>query len=221
MISRLLLCVFFLGQSAGALWAGEGAKVQGQVVIYKTDAKGKKKPIKGWDVSNTVVYLVPAGQTALSLPVPEIHPSMSQKNALFQPPVLAIAQNQTVDFPNDDNIHHNVFSFSNTRKFDLGIYPKGTRHSVKFQKLGPVIIYCSIHEKMNAVVYVAPNSLNAVTDDRGKFSIEAVPPGKYAVRTWHRMLPESEDFVEVTTVHVEKKETVRVEINLADLMKNK
>ena len=46
-----------------------------------------------------------------------------QRNLTFTPHVLAIQTGTTVDFPNEDRVFHNVFSFKDGKAFDLGIYP--------------------------------------------------------------------------------------------------
>ena len=39
---------------------------------------------------------------------------------------IILGVNTTVDFPNNDKVFHNVFSFRDGRKFNLGMYPIGT-----------------------------------------------------------------------------------------------
>ena len=45
-----------------------------------------------------------------------------QKGAQFKPGVLAVQAGTTVLFPNSDEFYHNVFSYSKTKRFDLGRY---------------------------------------------------------------------------------------------------
>lgn len=152
----------------------------------------------------------------MDLPAPEAHPVISQKNARFDPPLAVVVKGQTVDFPNDDNIDHNVFSFSKVKKFDLGIYPKGEKKSLVFDREGPVLIFCSVHEQMNGILFVVPNALYALTDSAGRFSITGVPVGRYSVRTWNAAMPGASRLVEVTSIAVSAGEPVRLDINLAD-----
>src|SRR4030095_8450528 len=54
---------------------------------------------------------------------------LDQRNTTFSPRVLAVRVGTTVDFPNNDRVFHNVFSFHNGKRFDLALYPIGTpRH---------------------------------------------------------------------------------------------
>ena len=50
---------------------------------------------------------------------------LDQRNLAFTPFVLAIRTGTTVEFPNNDRVFHNVFSFRDGKKFDLGMYPTG------------------------------------------------------------------------------------------------
>ena len=78
------------------------------------------------DTRRSVVYL----QSAPSLAFPDVESqraTLDQRNETFVPHVLAITVGTTVDFPNSDNIYHNVFSLRNPR-FDLGRYAAGRRN---------------------------------------------------------------------------------------------
>lgn len=172
---------------------------------------------RGWDLSRVVVYLVPQDGTPAppAPPAPPARLKVSQKNATFDPAFLVAVKGQTVDFPNDDKMDHNVFSFSKTKRFDLGVYPKGQSKSVTFDREGPAVIFCSVHEFMNAVILVVPNALFAVADRLGRFTVARVPPGRYQVRAWHPTLPEGKDYVEVSDVEATAGTPVRVDISMA------
>ena len=46
---------------------------------------------------------------------------VTQKGAVFSPRILPIMVGTTVEWPNDDDIFHNVFSISEAKEFDLGL----------------------------------------------------------------------------------------------------
>jgi len=90
----------------------------------------------------------------LSLPAVAEEFQALQKNKTFKPGILKIKVGDTVDFRNEDEIFHNVFSLSDTQSFDLGSYPKGQGRKVLFNKPGVVDIECSIHPEMNMKIEV-------------------------------------------------------------------
>ncbi len=165
------------------------------------------------ELSGIIVFLTPVGHEVPVRP-PAEHAVISQKSAKFRPELLVIPKGQTVDFVNDDQVDHNVFSFSSARSFDLGLYPRGVFKSVKFETPGPVVTLCSIHEWMAGVIYVAPSHLFAVSDKAGGFSIVDVPPGRYVAYTWNPRFPTVSEAVEVDRVVVEAGRPVSLRIDL-------
>lgn len=133
-----------------------------------------------------VVYVdEPIGVGAKSAPkVKEV----TQKDATFQPHVLPVVVGTTVRWPNEDDILHNVYSFSDAKQFDLGLY-KGAAKTVEFDHTGRVDVFCSIHSKMHCVVLVLENPYFAKSKADGTFVIPDVPAGKYRLKAWHERLP--------------------------------
>lgn len=148
------------------------------------------------DAGPLVVYLE-SSAAQLKFPLPKHPLEIHQKDASFAPPFLVIAAGETVVMPNDDVIFHNVFSYSTPNDFDLGLYPRGESRAKTFQYPGVVRIYCSIHESMNATIFVAPSIWHAVVGAKGDYAIRDVPPGKYRLRTWNRRLPPASQLVEI------------------------
>jgi plastocyanin len=79
----------------------------------------------------------------------------SQKDRKFNPEKLKIKVGDTVNFVNDDNTPHNVYSESPTNHFELGMYRKGQERKVLFDKPGTVEVECLIHPGMKMTVEVA------------------------------------------------------------------
>lgn len=135
----------------------------------------------------TVVYLVPQPpKPDGKFDPPAGHPKVVQINRRFVPEVLPIVAGTTVDFPNFDPFFHNAFSYSKTKKFDLGRYPTGKSRSVTFDKPGGVRVFCEIHSDMNCVILVLGNPYFAYPNGEGHFKIDNVPDGEYLVKVWHK-----------------------------------
>lgn len=160
-------------------------------------------------VGPVVVYLDAVdGDPAFDLP--DETPQLKQENARFAPGFQVIVRGQTVDMPNFDAIYHNVFSYSRPNDFDLGTYPAGASRSVTFEHAGIVKAYCSIHERMNATIFVAPNPWVTVASGSGRYSITDVPPGRYVLRTWSERLPAT-----ATPIAIGPDQRIDVDVDLA------
>jgi plastocyanin len=109
---------------------------------------------------------------------------LDQRNLSFYPHVLAVRVGTVVDFPNDDRVFHNVFSFRDGKRFDLGMYPVGAVRHITFDKPGMSRIFCNIHPNMAAYVVAVDSPYFAVSDDGGAFTIASVVPGTYTYHAW-------------------------------------
>ncbi|MCX6132961.1 MAG: carboxypeptidase regulatory-like domain-containing protein [Ignavibacteriales bacterium] len=210
---RTLLGLLFLGgalacgQHALAQDAKKLGEIRGKITIARVDVDTQKPPIidrysthrpaltgpehtSATPVSyklseKAVIYLESEVMKAHSFAPPAVHPILDQKDLMFHPQVLPVLAGTTVDFPNRDNLFHNVFSYSQPKEFDLGRYPTGTQKSVRFDQPGIVRVYCDIHAHMNATILILENPYFVVPDDQGSFSIKNVPSGAYTVRFWY------------------------------------
>jgi plastocyanin len=109
---------------------------------------------------------------------------LDQRSLSFFPRVLAVRAGTTVDLPNNDRVFHNVFSFHDGKRFDLGVYPVGMTKQVRFDKPGLSRIFCNIHPNMAAYVKAVDSPYFAVSDRDGRFTIAAVPEGTYSYHAW-------------------------------------
>jgi plastocyanin len=135
---------------------------------------------------------------ALTFPKPEKPVQIVvQKDAMFHPHVLPILVGTVVEWPNNDDVFHNVFSFSEPKPFDLGLY-KDVIKKVPFETPGRVDIFCSIHKNMNCVVLVMANPWFAAAGEDGRYAIKDVPAGHYRINAWHERLPAQVREIDVT-----------------------
>jgi plastocyanin len=107
-----------------------------------------------------------------------------QRNMEFVPRVLAAPVGSTVDLPNDDRIFHNVFSFTNGKPFDLGLYPTGASKRITLDRPAVNRIYCNIHPHMAAYIVAVDSPYYATSDKTGAFAIRDVPAGRYTYHAW-------------------------------------
>lgn len=187
-LSLILGCVLMPPEN---LLAQEGGTITGTVSV-----RGMRNS------ANVVVYIdkIPGKDFA----PPDEHAIMDQVSLTFIPHVLPVLMGTSVDFPNNDEVRHNVFTPSEVGgKFNLGQYPKGTTKTVTFDKPGVVTLLCNTHTEMSAYILVLETPYAAVTEVEsgqraGRYTLTDVPPGTYVLKAWHRRATESEQTVEVT-----------------------
>jgi plastocyanin len=159
------------------------------------------------DLRDFVVYI--KGPIPGSKP-PETPAVIRQKDATFVPHILPIMVGTKVEWPNEDDIFHNVFSKSGIQPFDLGLYKKGDPpKTVTFDKPGQVDVFCSIHAKMSCTILVLENPCFALTDSGGHYTITNVPPGTYQLVAWNERLPDK-----VTTVTLKDGEDLKLDLTM-------
>jgi plastocyanin len=121
--------------------------------------------------------------------LPAEPPIVDQWNVEFIPHVLPILKGSTVDFPNTDNVRHNVYSPvpipGTHRMLSLGTYDPGVIKTIRLDKPGEIELRCNVHKEMSAFIVVLDNPYFILTDKSGEFTIDNVPPGKYTLKTWH------------------------------------
>jgi plastocyanin len=134
------------------------------------------------DPPMAVVYLEGNFVNVASAP----HPAeMAQKNINFDPNLLPIRVGTTVTFPNLDDTYHNVFSYSKTKRFDLGRYRKDEKpESVTFDKPGIVTLHCEVHGTMRGTILVLDTPFFQKTNLNGRYRLRELPTGHYVVKAW-------------------------------------
>jgi len=144
------------------------------VTVTVTDAEGRP-------VRDAVVYAVPQGRPVAP---PVARAVMDQRDRQFVPRVLPVQTGTAVDFPNSDDVRHQVYSFSPAKRFQLPLYEGTPQHPVVFERAGVVVLGCNIHDRMSAYVVVV-DTPHFASAPRGKAELRNLPPGSYEVRAWH------------------------------------
>lgn len=131
---------------------------------------------------------------------------VGQKHFQFAPGILPVQKGARVQFPNYDDDYHNVFSYSKTKRFDLGRYRKEETPPIQvFEKPGVVKLYCEIHEHMRGTILVLDTPFFAVPNASGAFTLTNLPPGKHTLKAWIN------DKVVERPVELKEGETLRVD----------
>ena len=158
------------------------AALAAAVPTRAADLKGRVVTSDGTGVAGAVVFVRTPAAPPGGAPRSAV---MDQIDKQFVPHILPIAVGTAVRFPNHDQIHHHVYSFSRVKSFDLPLSKGEEASPVVFDAPGVVKVGCNIHDWMMGVILVVPTPSFAETDDGGSFVIHEVPHGELTVAAWH------------------------------------
>jgi len=116
-----------------------------------------------------------------------VHPKarMTQHHYQFAPGLLPIEKGTVVAFPNLDDEYHSVFSYSRTKRFDLGRYHKDEDPAeILFEQAGVVKLFCEIHDHMRGQILVLDTPHFQKTAADGHYRLQDLPPGRHVLKAW-------------------------------------
>jgi plastocyanin len=188
-----------------ALLAGGSLCGAGELSVTVFDKAGAA-------IGEVVITAAPVGSAAAPIaPQPAI---MDQRNKAFVPGVLVVATGTRVEFPNNDSVSHQVYSFSAAKRFQLPLY-KGALHApVTFDRPGLVVLGCNIHDAMVGYIYVTEAPFFGTTDNHGTITLKDLPAGDYHVSIWSPYIVDAPASLE-RTVHVGGSEPSTLPLQLA------
>jgi plastocyanin len=175
---------WWFGALALMIAVGAARAQNAQIIATVTDQYGKPMP-------DAVVVAVPADGN-LRLPSKPREAVVDQIDKQFVPKVQAVLVRTRVTFPNNDNVRHQVYSFSPAKRFELPLYAGVPAQPIIFDNPGVVVLGCNIHDWMVSYIYVSESPYFAKTGADGKAMLD-VPPGAYTVRIWHPQLTVTEE----------------------------
>lgn len=121
---------------------------------------------------------------------------IAQRDIRFVPAVVVVPVQGTVRFVNKDRFDHHVKSMPGgplgsvaphtSFEFRLAKASGGQEPSadLRFETTGPVAVGCHLHGSMRAHIYVSPTPWAAVSDDKGRATLD-VPDGPGELVLWH------------------------------------
>ena len=197
----LVLALLLVGRSSPV----EAAAIEGRVALPSDNAAPMVRP--RYPVAATYTVGEPDPPTAIVYLEGDFGPAhrsaapaadVTQRGYQFAPGLVAVRRGSVVRFPNLDEEYHSVFSYSKTRRFDLGRYQRDeTPPTLKFEQAGVVRLFCEIHEHMRGTILVLDTPYFTRTDTEGRYRLDGLPPGRFTVKAWL-----DEDTVRVQTVEL-------------------
>ena len=129
--------------------------------------------------------------------------------------VIAVRQGQNVNFPNNDNIRHHVYSFSPIKQFSTDLYADIPGDPVMFDTPGVAVLGCNIHDSMVGYIYVSGWQEMAVTETDGtvSFSSPAIPA---TVNIWHPWSTDPDNRREISTASLVDGGTLEVQLTVRE-----
>jgi plastocyanin len=150
--------------------------------LWASDLQVRVTQLNGKPLAGAVVTV--HALTAAAAPPAPIQAIMDQVDLAFAPDLLVIPVGSTVSFPNTDKVSHEVYSFSPTHPFKLGLYRGTTYPPVRFDHPGLVTLGCNIHDAMLAYIVVTDGAYYGMTGADGTWSQPDVARGKYRIEVW-------------------------------------
>lgn len=124
--------------------------------------------------------------------------TLNNVKCAFVPHVVSATIGQMLNIHNNDPFLHDAHALLGERTLFNVAIPKGMTVRKPLAYAGLVHLNCNVrHTWMHAYLFVAEHPYHAVTDERGQFVIDGVPPGTYTLRVWHELLGSAERKVTV------------------------
>ncbi len=178
----LLLCVPLASAAATIEGHVQLPKPHTAPVMNKRYELVTKGGVVATDPPLAVVYLEGNFPTPAQAPSAQV----AQKDYAFVPALLPVQVGTRVEFPNQDDAYHNIFSYSSAKRFDLGRYRADEKPvpAVVFDTPGLVTLRCDIHEHMRGAVLVLKTPYFVLSDMAGNFKLSDLPAGHFVLKAW-------------------------------------
>ncbi len=196
-----------LGFAAGLLSLHSVPAVSGELAVTVRAPGGALVP-------GVAVVLEPSAPVTAPRRRDKATARIEQRARHFIPQLLVVQKGTLVEFPNNDTVSHQVYSFSPARTFQLSLY-KGTAHPpIEFDKAGLVVLGCNIHDDMVGYILVTESPYFGQTDAQGSGRLGGVAAGRYTLRVWSPRIADAPASLQ-RTVEVGDSGEVAVEVVLA------
>jgi plastocyanin len=190
-----------------AWWGVTTSCPAGDLAVGVVDRSGR-------GVADVVVTVTPTEQPSGRASHSAATAVMDQRNRAFVPHVLVVGVGTSIEFPNNDSVSHQVYSFSPAKKFQLSLY-KGVPHApVVFDHEGLVVLGCNIHDEMAGYIYVTDSPFFGTTDASGSLQLRDLPAGDYRVALWSPSIADPPPSLE-RVIHVVARESATNNVQLA------
>ena len=145
-----------------SLVIGEDRGLQGVLVTVKVDGVKVKVPDKPYE--------------------------LDQKGCRFTPHMLVVPKGAKVAFLNSDETSHNVHLITVLNPDLNQTVLAGKRLERTYNEPERIKVTCDMHTWMKSWLVVTDATHWTITDEKGQFTLEGLPPGEHEVSLWHETL---------------------------------
>jgi len=145
---------------------------------------------KGMPASDMVVYLQPLSGQQLSQSDEIV--TVTQQNEAFAPYITVSQTKKQVNFVNQDDITHQIYSADSDNRFSFTIRAGSEHLANAFDHEAEISMGCNIHDWMSGYLLVVDTPYFAKTDAQGQVRFSLSELGQYNIVVWHPQLPTQE-----------------------------
>ena len=139
--------------------------------------------INGQALADMVVYLEPLDGQKLEQSSKKV--VVNQRGKSFSPYISVSQANSIVNFVNQDDITHHIYSAGSDNKFSFKIRSGQTNTLAQFNQEAEVAMGCNIHDWMSGYLLVVNTPYFTKTNSEGQASFDHVKTGAYKIVVWH------------------------------------
>ncbi len=167
--------------------------------------------------SELVVYLTPITKK----PETETKKApliIKQKDKKFIPYITVTQKNKRLNFENNDDITHHIYSVSGGNRFDFKIKSENKSPNVMLSRLGEVAMGCNIHDWMSGYILVVDTHLYTQTDSEGIAYFDNLVADNYKVTIWHpQLLAQKNQFQQEVQIAANRTLTIQLPVGLSSI----
>ena len=180
-------------------------------------------------MENMVVYLQPkhldgshsalAEESVDNLALPlEVH----QKNKQFTPYITVVQKGYELQFVNDDDITHHIYSAAGPKRFSFKLRKDNATKTMVFDRVGHVSMGCNVHDWMSGHLLIVDTPYFGLTDEKGWVSFESAPDADYSLVIWHpQLLSQDNSLSQEVTLPLPQALTITVSALMRDIPSQK
>lgn len=143
----------------------------------------------GKALSDIVVYAQPLDNQPMGKTDKKLVISQAKKS--FTPYISVAQTGNSLEFNNQDDITHHIYSANDKRKFAFLIRPGQTVSQPKLKHQNEIVMGCNVHDWMSGYLLVLDTPYFNKTEKNGSSQLDIKDKGRYQITAWHPQLKES------------------------------